>query len=340
MSPSIELTVPTPVRLLTGVGQRARLWLKDDSRLHPAYGGNKCRKLVHLLFDAERRGARRILTFGTAGSHHVLATGLLAGNRGLQVTAFLAPQPWSMHAQQVLMASVDAGIDLVPVASLFDTVCAARKLTDRSAVYFPPGGSNALGAIGYLQAAIELKEQIGRGELPEPDYIVVALGTAGTAAGLAAGVEMAGLQSIVVGVSILRAPGHEAWARRLAKATLRAFGSKIAMRSNRLIADYRWLGGGYGCESEAGNRARDVGSGLDLPLDPSYTAKAFAGALALVNCSESGQHIDTFEAMLPKRPNNVLYWHTLGEQPHVSPATHAATLSAPLRALLRQESLS
>src|ERR1700690_680886 len=97
-----EISTPSTVRCLERTQDGRTLWIKDDSRIHAVYGGNKCRKLAHLLCDAERRDKSRITTFGTAGSHHVLATGLLGKSRGFSVTAFIISQPWSAHAERVL----------------------------------------------------------------------------------------------------------------------------------------------------------------------------------------------------------------------------------------------
>ena len=80
------------------------------------------------------------------------------------------------------------------------------------------------GSLGYFEAAWNSRAQIEHGELPEPDYIVLAFGTGGTAAGLLAGAEFAGLKSKIVGVSVLRGAGRAFYAKRLANAILRSVG--------------------------------------------------------------------------------------------------------------------
>jgi len=69
--------------------------------------------------------------------------------------------------------------------------------------FIPPGGSSPLGAVGFVNAAFELKEQISRGEIPEPDYIYVAAGTMGTSAGLILGLKAAGLACRVIPVRVI-----------------------------------------------------------------------------------------------------------------------------------------
>jgi len=329
------IATPSPVRRLDGVGRGGDLWVKDDSRLHPLYGGNKCRKLMHLLKEAEKRDKCRLITFGAAGSHHVLATGLLAAARGFKVSAFVVAQPWSKHAEQVLCASAACGVDLIPARSMGDAFVAVRRLFTPRCAFIPPGGSNVCGSLGYFEAALELAQQVQLGALPEPDCIVVAFGTAGTVAGLWAGIELTGLKSRIVGVSVLRAKGRALYARRIAQSILRAVDSRIAVRPDRLVIDCRWIGAGYGYESEAGRTATLKANLIDLPLDPTYTAKAFAGALSLVKGMTIGGHGEAGQPNWPVPPDHVLYWHTLSASSPIQESTSITTLPPNIRALLR-----
>lgn len=329
------IATPSPVRRLDGVGRGGDLWVKDDSRLHPLYGGNKCRKLMHLLKEAEKRDKCRLITFGAAGSHHVLATGLLAAARGFKVSAFVVAQPWSKHAEQVLCASAACGVDLIPARSMGDAFVAVRRLFTPRCAFIPPGGSNVCGSLGYFEAALELAQQVQLGALPEPDCIVVAFGTAGTVAGLWAGIELTGLKSRIVGVSVLRAKGRALYARRIAQAILRAVDSRIAVRPDRLVIDCRWIGAGYGYESEAGRTATLKANLIDLPLDPTYTAKAFAGALSLVKGMTIGGYGEAGQPNVPVPPDHVLYWHTLSASSPIQESTSITTLPPNIRALLR-----
>jgi D-cysteine desulfhydrase len=169
------------------------------------------------------------------------------------------------------------------------------------------GGSSLVGSLGYVAGARELAAQVRAGEIPEPDVIVVALGSGGTVAGLAAGLELEGLRSQVVGV-VVAEPG---WfvsfrARRLARACLRAAGGKGARGwlDRRLAIDRRWLGRGYGYPTEAGARATGDATRSGLTLDPTYTAKTFAAALERVEALRGST-----------KPTTVLYWHTLSSAP-------------------------
>jgi D-cysteine desulfhydrase len=190
--------------------------------------------------------------------------------------------------------------------------------------------------LGYFEAGIELAAQVKKGDLPEPDYIVAAFGTAGTIAGLLAGAQYAGLKSIIVGVSVLNAIGRSLYARRLANSILRSVGSASTVNSDRLIIDSRWLGAGYGYASESGCAATSIAASLDLPLDPTYTAKAFAGALSLLEGRKIGPNVDVRAPNMAGSPLHVLYWHTLNaSRPDNQEAAQATNLPRKLRVLLR-----
>jgi len=329
-----KMILPSPVRRLVTHGNGNELWLKDDSHIHPIYGGNKCRKLARLLPEAGRKGVARVTTFGTAGSHHVLATGLLAQACGFSVRAFVISQPWSQHAEQVLRASVASGIELVPVNSLQQALTAVSRLTD-SGAWIPPGGTNVCGSLGYFDAVCELAAQIQRGEVPEPDWIVVPFGTGGTAAGLLAGVAMTGLGSKVLGVSVVKIAGRTWVAHRIAGRILRLADSRRRVGASKLVVTTQWLGGGYGKQARDGVMATERAQSFDLPLDPSYTAKAFAGAWALLEGTKLNNY-DGRSPTMPPVPQKILYWHTLSAPCQLeSTPSGAALLPRPLGSLLR-----
>ena len=331
------MNLPSPVRLIfEEVGHRASLWLKDDSHVHPVHGGNKCRKLVHILEQASSRGKSEVITFGAAGSHHVLATGLFARAWGISSRAFLIPQPWSPHAQAVLQASVNSGIGLVPVALSALTLATAAACLASDCYVIAPGGSSVCGAMGYFEAALELADQVRSHQLPEPDVIVVAFGSTGTAAGLWAGLEHAGLRSKILAVSVLRAPGRLMCARSIAQQLLNRKRSHATLNATRLCVDSRWVGSGYGIETPSARTAIDVGVSLDLPLDPTYTGKAFAAALALVISDRIGSIAPVSWPADSPGGHNVLYWHTLSAMSPQSELANVDPIPGNLASLLQR----
>lgn len=297
---------PTPVERIASLGSgQSELWVKRDDLTHAVYGGNKVRKLETLLADARARGARRLVTVGAVGSHHVLATTYFGKRAGFDVEAVLVPQPRTEHVVEVLRADLTLGLRAYPVGSwgAAPWAIAARVLAGGGAGkarVIPVGGSSVLGSMPYVDAGMELAQQVRAGELPEPDVCVVAVGSGGTAGGLAAGFAAAGLRTTVVGVCVSTPP----WAlalltRHFARACARRRG--VPRERLRLVIDRRFLGPGYAYPTAEGAEASRIAEEhAHLPLDPTYTAKTFACALWFVRAH---------------RARHVLYWHTLSSAP-------------------------
>ena len=318
---------PTRVERLSALGRSGTaLWVKRDDLTHPVYGGNKVRKLERILARAKEHGATRIVTIGAAGSHHVLATAIFAAEMGIAVDAVLVPQPRTPHVADNLRASLAQGLRAFPVRSYAGVPWAVLRRLGPGATFVPVGGSSLTGAMGYVDGARELAAQIRAGDLPEPDAVVVTLGSGGTAAGIVAGLALEGLATRVIAVSVSTPAVVVAWTTRLlARRCARRAGGRIGWGDvmRRLIVDARYLGAGYGHATAEGDRAREVARTVGLTLDATYTAKTFAAALDLV---------------ASERYRNVLYWHTLSSapmEPLLARAASEASLPAPLRALLR-----
>ena len=295
---------PTPVQRLSKLStDRSELWVKRDDLTNDLYGGNKVRKLEHIFERARARSARRIVTFGTAGSHHVLATTVHGRRAGFRVAAILTPQQRTVHAVDNLRAALSLGLEALPSSSIaLAPVVLATALREGDCVV-GPGGSSLAGTLGYVDAASELAGQIERDELPPPDAIVVALGSAGTAAGLLAGLPAAKVSAKLVAVLVVSP--FLMGRRRLLLLARRAVKQRQldvsrADLAARLTIDPSFLGPGYGEATVAGTRATELARREGLLLEPTYTAKTFAAALALV---EQGSFA------------RVLYWHTLSSAP-------------------------
>jgi D-cysteine desulfhydrase len=297
-------TYPTPVQRLDSLGSPGcKLWVKRDDLSGAAYGGNKVRKLEYILSQARERGASRIVTIGAVGSNHVLATTLFGIRAGLRVAAILTPQPRTEHVVNNLRAAIAAGLDAYPAAHAALVPLAYLRARQAGDFFVSPGGSSVTGSAGYVDAIRELNAQIEHGELPMPDALVVALGSAGTAAGIVAGIAELRLPIKVVGVRVV-SPVLMGRYRALALARGVARHCGIDAPWFRLADSFelesRYLGNGYGHRTDAGDRATQQARTCGLTLDPTYTAKAFAAALDLV---EKGKH------------RRVLYWHTLSSAP-------------------------
>jgi D-cysteine desulfhydrase len=291
---------PTPVRYLERLSTaKTALWVKHDDQTNAIYGGNKVRKIARLLEDAKQRGKRTVVTMGAVGSHHVLTTGIFARALGMHTEAVIIAQPSTPHVLEIARADLGQGVKLFPASSIAHAglQLAARVL--RGAHYIPAGGSNAIGARGFVDAAGELASQVRAGELPEPDLLVVALGSGGTTAGLLAGLAQEGLRTRVLAVTVA-APAWfiEHRTRSLAKRlTPKALHARAL---DRLQVDHDYLGDGYGHRTALGDQATAQAAEEGITLDATYTAKAFAAALARVAAGSE---------------RTILYWHTLSSAP-------------------------
>jgi D-cysteine desulfhydrase len=305
---------PTPVGELAHLGGergRAPVWIKDDGA-YSSVGGNKARKLEWLLADARSRGKRTILTGGALGTNHGLATALFARRLGMRTVLVLVPQPETEHVRRQLERIRASGAEIHLARGVARSYAVAASLALRRAspplnlpYFLRPGGSVPLGCVGYVEAAIELREQVAAGELPEPSHIVVPVGSGGTAAGLLAGLKLTGMRSRLVGVlvnDLIRV--DERTVAKLADRTLRLLRKRgarvgeVEVIAADLTLERGWLGAGYGHSTPAADRAVPLfAEREDVVLEPVYTAKAAAALLELNRRGAFGR-------------GPVLYWHT------------------------------
>jgi len=252
------------------------------------------RKLEWLIPDARRRGRRSILTFGGLGTNWGLATALYAREHGLETALALVDQPVDEHVSAQLTRLEASGARIHRTHTKARTVAMLPWLIARNArggrppYLLPAGGSSPVGALGYVEAALEIATQVEDGSLPEPARVVVPVGTGGTAAGLALGFQIAGLRTRVVGVVVndqlrLDPPALVRLARRTAR-LLERRGARLGplqLDPDMLDLTRDQIGEGYGHPTEAAGRATALAAEERLSLDPVYTAKAMAGLLAL-----------------------------------------------------------
>lgn len=312
-------SLPTPVvrwSALAGATGAASLWLKQDDISGPLYGGNKVRKLEFLLGAARVRGAGSVLTFGAAGSNHALATAIYAGALGLEAISMMVPQEPGPTVRRNLLRGLAAGASLrlhggrgaVRGATVAEVAGRFASGAGRPFI-IPAGGSAPLGTVGFVNAALELADQVAAGELPAPDRIYVASGTMGTCVGLLLGLAVAGLPTEVVAVRVTVAPyTSPEKARRLfarTAALLRradpAF-PQVAFPEARFTLRDDFLGPGYGRATAAGTEAVARAASAGVTLEGTYTGKALACLLAV-------------EAARAGNGRNILFWNTYNSVP-------------------------
>ncbi|MFT5682031.1 MAG: D-cysteine desulfhydrase [Myxococcota bacterium] len=265
------------------------LYSLDEGVCSPVYGGNKVRKLEHILAGAG--DAVDVITMGAAGSHHVLATAIHGTARGLRAHALLVPQPDTAHVQATLRRSLARCTTLTPTtpASLLPDLHAMssrlHRETGKRPLIVPIGGSSLEGVLGWISGGLEVAAAIADGRLPRSVRVYAPLGSGGTVAGLLAGLRLAGLATVVVGVRVVDRPLGYAWqVRALAHAALqrlRSAGARIAgIRMKGLQVEEGWREGGYGVVTPRIEAIVTQAASLGIPVETTYTARCLGAVLA------------------------------------------------------------
>jgi len=274
-------TWPAPLEaqpaLARALGLQA-LWLKREDKS----GGNKVRGLEFLFAGAAPGSV--FVTVGGAGSSHCLATARHARTQGLRTAVALFPQPETDASSKILAATTSAADLVVRASSIISLPWAvirawraAHHLGRGKPHWIPGGGADPRAVIGHFLAALELGSQL---DAP-PDTIVVPLGTGGTAAGIALGVEWLGWSTEVVAVRVAPWMVANRWRTlrlaREAAAMIRRAGIEFAVpRSAIRVRIVHAMGKGYGHPTPEGDRATALAAEHGLRLDPTYGAKAFS----------------------------------------------------------------
>jgi D-cysteine desulfhydrase len=273
-----------------------------------AAAGNKIRKLEFLLAEAQRTGAEQVITCGGEQSNHARATAICAAALGMRAILYLRSAepngPRTFVGNLLLDRLAGAEIRYISqseygeVDRLMREAKLASERAGKKAAVIVEGGSDGLGAFGYIHAMVELKEQLTRGEargLSAFDAIVHACGSGGTAAGVALGSALTGVAPEVIAVPVC--DDAEYFRRRVAR---------ICEEARRLCAELvppnpiafpeGFQGPAYGEASDDQWRfLSDVARASGLMLDPVYGGKALYGL-----------------AKLSEKPARALFIHTGG----------------------------
>lgn len=291
-------TLPSPVQRVEVDG--VALWIKRDDLNAPMCGGNKVRALEFLL--AGVRPGDTILTVGGEGSTHVLATAVHAARLGARTVGVRWRHDMNPTATRVAAQTAARGV-ITPVYELSVTAILRAQLfrLSQSVRYVPLGGSTPLGVLAQVNAGLELAEQLRVGEAPPPGRVVLPLGSGGTMAGIALGLAIAGVDTVVIGVQV--APAIIAnrirvvrLIARTARLIERVTGARIPRpRMHQLGVARGAYGGAYGRPVPAAVAAAErLRAASGILLDQTYSAKAFAVALALAR----------------SHPEPTLFWNT------------------------------
>jgi D-cysteine desulfhydrase len=304
---------PTPIQKLERLSAHLggpEIWIKRDDLTGLAGGGNKTRKLEFLVADAIAQGADTLVTVGAVQSNHCRLTLAAAAADGLKCQLVLEQRVAGSYDPKAsgnnFLFDLLGAEDLTIVEGGADLGAAMNAIADRlnqgnrKAYVIPGGGSNALGACGYVVCAREIvAESLDMGLAF--DEIVVASGSAGTHAGLLVGLTGANAQTPLTGINVRRQRAEqEGNVHKLAVETAAFLGQPAPSRES-VVALHDWVGPGYSLPTDEMIEAVRMFARMEgVLLDPVYTGKAAAGLIGLVRRGHF------------KRGQRVLFVHTGG----------------------------
>lgn len=285
---------PTPLEempRLSAALDGPKFWIKRDDCTGLATGGNKTRKLEFLLADALQQGADMLVTQGAVQSNHVRQTAAAACKFGLDCHALLERRVPDRAADYETTGNVlfdhifSTTIEFRPAG--LDMNAEARAVTEKFAAngrkpyFIPGGGSNEIGALGYVSCAYEMLAQFDAQGL-DVGWIVLASGSAGTHAGLLAGLHAAGSDIPVMGISVRQPRERQiAAVHKLAAATAAQL-TDTPLSLEKTLIDDGYVGAGYGLPTEGTIAAINLIARKEgVLLDPVYSAKGLAGMIGL-----------------------------------------------------------
>src|SRR5690606_12999002 len=289
---------PTPLEFMPNLTRHLNgpnLYIKRDDCTGLATGGNKTRKLEFLVAEALKQGADTLITQGAVQSNHARQTVAAAARVGLQCKILLEERISNATSEydqsgNVLLDSLLGGEIVARFPAGTDMQAEMEKLADalrgagRKPYVIPGGGSNPVGALGYVGCAQELLNQSFETSL-RIDHVVHATGSTGTQAGLVVGLRASNSGIPVYGISV-RAPKEKqednVW--KLVQATADYMGVPAAsVERADVVANADYVGDGYGLPTDAMIEAVRLTAELEaILLDPVYSGKGMAGLIDLV----------------------------------------------------------
>jgi L-cysteate sulfo-lyase len=295
--PRIQLGhFPTPLEPmanLTALLGGPRLWVKRDDCTGLSSGGNKTRKLEYLMAEAVAARADVVITQGATQSNHTRQTAAAAAKLGMKCHILLEDRTGSTDPDytdngNVLLdrlhgATVVRRVGGSNMPQEMELVAEQMRSDGARPYVIPGGGSTPVGALGYVNAAFELVSQAASCGL-KIDYLVHATGSAGTQAGLVAGLHAINSDIKLLGIGT-RAPKEkqEAMVHDLACRTAEHMRMRGGVPRESVMANCDYVGSGYGMPTPGMLEAVEMLARTEgLLLDPVYSGKGMAGLIDLV----------------------------------------------------------
>ncbi|OYD24287.1 D-cysteine desulfhydrase [Oceanimonas baumannii] len=302
-----------PMHQLTKLLDGPNLWIKRDDCTGLAGGGNKTRKLEFLMADALEQGADTIITQGATQSNHARQTVAIATKLGMECHILLEDRTGSADVDynyngNVMLDQLFGGMlrkypGGTDMNAAMEELASELKAAGKKPYIVPGGGSNEIGALGYVNCALELLGQANDTGL-RIDHVVHATGSAGTQAGLVTGLSgsNSGIPVLGIGVRVPREQ-QEANVFRLAERTAEKLGIPGAVKREDVVANCDYVGEGYGIPAPSTLEAIELFARHEgILLDPVYSGKGGAGLIDLIRKGHF------------KKDENVVFLHTGGAQ--------------------------
>ena len=300
-----------PMQRLSALLGGPEIWIKRDDCTGLSTGGNKTRKLEFLMAEAVAIGADIVLTQGATQSNHARQTAAAAAKLGMDCHILLEDRTgynepnYRMNGNVLLdvlhgatiehrWPGLDMNAEMMAVAEKF-------RSDGRTPYAIVGGGSNATGALGYVNCALELLGQMVEAGLVF-DHMITATGSAGTHAGLIVGLKGLNAQLPLLGIGV-RAPKdtQEGNVFKLAQAVEEKMGMQGVVARSDVVANCDYIGQGYGIPAESTLEAISIFAKTEaILLDPVYSGK---GAAGLIDLCRKGHF---------KKGQRVLFLHTGG----------------------------
>jgi D-cysteine desulfhydrase len=304
--------LPTPLECLPRLSRQLggpRLLIKRDDQTGLALGGNKTRKLEFLVGQALAQGADTLITAGAAQSNHCRQTAAAAARSGLRCHLLLNQNrpEHVLNGNLLLDGLLGAAVHWIERrerAVKLDQLSVALRDQKLNPYVIGVGGSNGVGATGYVLAMMELMDQL-RASQQHVDHIFFGSSSGGTQAGMVLGAKIAGFSGKLHGVGIDkddrdRGPYEDELAQ-IANECAEYIGSDLRLTKSDFEVVYGYVGGGYGVVGDLEREAiRLAAAGEGIILDPVYAGRAF------------GAMLDLIRKGVFKRDETVLFWHTGG----------------------------
>ena len=288
-----QLRCNTPI-VYMGMEQGNKLYIKRDDLVPYSFGGNKARKGVLFFEEIEKGGYDCVVTYGSSHSNHCRIISNMAAARGLPCFIIGPSEVADSTSNSKFMKLFGADIKTVPINEVHDTI--KEKIEElrnigKKPFFIPGGGHGNIGTEAYVRCYEEIREyemQMG----VKFSYIFFASGTGTTQAGLICGQIKNHDDRQIVGISIARKNPR---GRNIVIDSIKEYMPGISddeIQKNTLFVD-NYIGDGYGAEcKEIREVIKDAMIRFGLPLDSTYTGKAFLGMKKYIDKERiSGSHV-------------------------------------------------